>query len=740
MGYVYDIFAEKNEDKIKINLFEIDENKKISKKEDFMDYSILVSREDYKEINLNYEIISSFLNYEQEEIVKIKLPNREEYEKTMQTLKEQDIEVYEKDLNFELAYLIWNQKNLDDKERKQPFKEAYIDIETLQYQENKIISISIFSENLNKVWILNNNFSKNTLKSTKKYNIEIVESEEELIKNFLEALQNENFNLILGWNVVDFDFKILYNKCKKYNIPFQLNNFGFKHTVRVNKDFFRESKVYCPGTVVLDVINLLRINNIYFSDYKLETVATEVLGEAKHIFFDNDDSKGNRIESLYNDNPSKLIEYNYKDSELVHKIVGKLNLLELVYKKTLLANVPIFKINSPIAILDVMYLKQLHERRYIGRSIFNFGEDMKITGAYVVEPEKGFHNNVLVFDFKSLYPSIIMTFNIDPFTYSSNGSIKAPNNASFVREQGILPKLIHWLYTERNKVSKKEDPVKNHTLKIIMNSFYGAMGSPKSRFYNMEVAEAITTFSHYFIKLMKKYFEEKGYDVIYGDTDSLFVKVNNKEAIKEGEKLNKKANEYLDDYIKKNYKLENKLKLEFEKCFTKFFIASKKRYVGKTSKGEISFTGLEAIRSDWTELSQEFQKEFIEKAFKEASKEELIEFIKGYIENLRAGKYDNKLVYKKKITKPLNEYIKTTPPHVKAARQVSNFKGNVVEYVITKDGPVHKSLVDKNTKFDYEHYIHKQLKAVIDDFLKYLEINFEDALGEKRQSNLSKFF
>lgn len=101
------------------------------------------------------------------------------------------------------------------------------------------------------------------------------------------------------------------------------------------------------------------------------------------------------------------------------------------------------KIRSPIATLDIMYLKKLHERGYVAPSIFHSSVGATpIEGAFVIEPEKGFYEDVFVFDFTSLYPSIIMTFNIDPFTYSKGGSIEAPNGARFLREKEFYPNLL----------------------------------------------------------------------------------------------------------------------------------------------------------------------------------------------------------------------------------------------------------------------------------------------------------
>jgi DNA polymerase-2 len=149
---------------------------------------------------------------------------------------------------------------------------------------------------------------------------------------------------------------------------------------------------------------------------------------------------------------------------------------------------------------------------------------------------------------------------------------------------------------------------------------------------------------------------------------------------------------------------------------------------------------MEAIRGDWTELAQNFQRELVDLIFAKKKKEEIEAFILDYVSRLKKGEYDSSLIYKKKITKALNQYTKTTPPHVRAAREVKNFSGRLVRYVLTKDGPKHVSLLPESPDYDYEHYIEKQLGGVSDDLLNSFGIDFEELLMKKKQKSLEGFF
>ncbi len=260
------------------------------------------------------------------------------------------------------------------------------------------------------------------------------------------------------------------------------------------------------------------------------------------------------------------------------------------------------------------------------------------------------------------------------------------------------------------------------------------------------MANAITNFGQEIIKLTARKINEKGFEVIYGDTDSVFVKssLKEKDALKAGEEIQQEINRFYEDYVKKNYNRKSYLDLEFEKMYLSLMFpkvrdstsktGAKKRYAGllKSSEGEkIEVVGLEAIRGDWTEAAQEFQKELLKRVFKE---KDASKFIKNFVKSLQEGKLDEKLVYRKSIRKDLKDYTKTTPPHVKAARKLKKMEGNVIQYYVTTDGP--EPIQDKKHKIDYKHYIDKQIKPIAEQILGLLGKNFDDVLDGSKQERL----
>jgi DNA polymerase-2 len=371
----------------------------------------------------------------------------------------------------------------------------------------------------------------------------------------------------------------------------------------------------------------------------------------------------------------------------------------------------------------------------------------------------GIYDWVVVLDFKSLYPSVMRTFNIDPLDHRPDCTartgeklLKSPNNTCFVDRNGILPNLLQQIWEQRDAAKKRNDQVASLAFKTLMNSFFGVMASPNCRFFSMKLANAITHFARHFIQLIIDEVEKKGYSVIYGDTDSIFVNLaveSQEEAEKVATEIQDTMNEFLIAHIQKEYGRHSFLELEFEKTYKKFLMprvrgreeGSKKRYAGLKVWGDeekMDFTGLEFVRRDWTDLSKEFQLTLYDKVFHD---EPVEKYVKDFVKDLQAGKYDDLLVYKKAVRKELKAYVKTTPPHVKAARILVEKEGklqsNIIEYVITEHGP--EPVEHTSASLDYEHYLDKQVRPIADAILCFFDTNLDEVMKGSSQMTLGGF-
>jgi DNA polymerase-2 len=410
------------------------------------------------------------------------------------------------------------------------------------------------------------------------------------------------------------------------------------------------------------------------------------------------------------------------------------------------------RVGASIASVDSLYLGDLRRRGHVAPSVSSDHVGAPIAGGAVLDSSPGLFRNILVFDFKSLYPSIIRTFNIDPLTYVPPGTpgapddvLRTPNGTVFRREAGILPALVTRLWHERDAARAAGDTLRAHATKILMNSLYGVLAAITCRFFSPAIANAITLTGQHVIHLAAAETRRLGYDVIYGDTDSLFVDPHEDDPTRAAERAQSiltTVSDALERRLREEFGVVSHLELEFEKCYRRFFMpevrqgrgGSKKRYAGllvENGEPRLELVGLEAVRRDWTPLARRFQRELLDLVFHDRPVEA---FIRTLLDDLRAGKLDDLLGYKKAIRKSLDAYTTTTPAHVKAARKSDSPPGRMVEYVMTSEGP--EPVDQRRGALDYEHYVEKQIEPIADAVLRFLGVHFGDIVGRARQLNL----
>jgi DNA polymerase-2 len=295
---------------------------------------------------------------------------------------------------------------------------------------------------------------------------------------------------------------------------------------------------------------------------------------------------------------------------------------------------------------------------------------------------------------------------------------------------------------QREAAKRAGNKVKGHAIKILMNSFYGVLGTPACRFYDPRLANAITSFGREALLWCKERVEVEGRRVLYGDTDSLFVEsgVTRPEAARRfGEDLAEALTRDLSAHIDRRWGVPSRLELEFDRLYLRLCLpalrggtaGARKRYAGLVEGGRVVFTGMEAVRGDWTDLAREVQRELYGRLFQE---EPVEDYLRQVVADLRAGRHDERLVYRKSLRKPPEAYTATTPPHVAAARKIPGKRRGRVAYVITTAGP--EPAEDRHSPVDYEHYLEKQVRAVAEPVLVLLGLDFGKVAGTDRQLSL----
>jgi DNA polymerase II len=610
------------------------------------------------------------------------------------------------------------------------FKVLSLDIET-GAKQNQLYSIAVHltsdSQELKKVFLVANH-SKNLPEF-----IEIYSNEKDLLSGFVNWFKEADPDLIVGWHIIGFDLMFLQAKAIEHGINFNLGRDDLAIVLRSRKagSYF----AYIPGRMVIDGPTTLRTSFYTFEDYRLETVAQELLGKGKLI---TSEDKVAEIEKLFQEDKAKLCEYNLNDSILVTEIFNKTGLIDLLVKRAQISGLLLDQLGMMSAAFDHFYLPKIHRAELVASNINDVQLNEHAAGGHVIEPVPGIYNDVIVLDFKSLYPSIIQSFKIDPVSrlFSNVDTITTPDGFKFSASKHFLPDYINELMNKRIEASKVGDAHLSQAIKILMNSFYGVMGSSGCRFYHPNLPSAITGTGKWLLLQSKEYLHQHGYEVIYGDTDSLFIKLKEGEGVNaqlNGERIVSELNDYWKKRLKTEYGVTSFLELEFEKHYSRFVLTplrggelgAKKRYAGllKTNgEEEIEFVGLEFVRSDWTKLAKEFQVQLYLKIF---NGEEIAGWIRSIVHKLSKGAFDDKLVYRKRLRKEIDEYQKSNPPHVRAARMINKATGTV-EYVITKRGPVPIELTHGD--LDYQHYIDKQLKPIADSVLGLLGESFDSII------------
>lgn len=397
-----------------------------------------------------------------------------------------------------------------------------------QEREDPIIMISFSSNHgLRKVF------------STKNSGFDFAEtlpSEEALLLKFVEIIKSENPDIILGYNSDVFDFPYIRDRAARLGVPLELGVDGSQ--LRFMRRGFANAAVI-KGRIHIDLYPSMR-RNLQLDRYTLERVYLELLGEKKK------DIPGDEIHNCWVDDGEKLeqlFEYSLDDAVAVTKIGKKM--LPLSMELTRIVGQPLFDVARMATGQQVEW--------YLIRKAYEYGDIVpnkpsnsrisnrkRIVGGYVKDPVKGLHENIVYFDFRSLYPSIIISKNVSPDTLKdecgeNNCHIAPEFGYKFLKEPvGFVPSIIGNVLRERVKIKKRMEEstesserqmlnVQQEALKRLANSMYGVYGFIRFRWYSIECADSITAWGRDFIKKTMEKAEEFGFKPIYADTDGFYA-------------------------------------------------------------------------------------------------------------------------------------------------------------------------------------------------------------------------
>ena len=562
---------------------------------------------------------------------------------------------------------------------------------------------------------------------------------------------------IIGWSVIQFDLRVLQKTADACSVPLLLGREGRPIAWRTHPG--RQGYLFAPmpGRVVVDGIEALRAGMWSFPSFSLEAVSQALLGEGKEIGDAYD--KMAEIERRFQEDKPALASYNIRDCALVLRIFDHLDLLPFVLERAQTTGLQIDHFGGSIAAFSHHYLPRMHRLGYVAPNVGDIAAKA-YPGGYVMDSTPGFYDSVVVLDFKSLYPSIIRTFLVDPVGLAEgatadveagadlqSGPVPGPESTLFSRHKHCLPDIVTTLSNARDEAKLKRNQPLSQALKLLMNSFAGVLGASECRFFNPKLVSAVTLRGHEVMKLTRTLVEQRGYQVIYGDTDSIFIWLKrphaNAEAHAVAARLVQEINAWWTRKLREEQQLENFLEIEFDTHYAKFFmptirgseVGSKKRYAGlsvdEEGREEMVYRGLEMARSDWTPLARQFQEGLLSRIF---HCEPYRDFVVDYSKSMLDGQMDGLLIYRKRLRHRLDAYEVNVPPQVRAARlaDAHNAKlnrpqqyqrGGWIQYVMTQSGP--EPLEARHSRIDHDHYLVKQLQPIADAILLPLGDSFQ---------------
>jgi len=654
---------------------------------------------------------------------------------------------YEADIPYVNRYLI----DRINKINKEPIRVCYFDIEIRQGTgfssvddaNNPISLIGVYDS-------FNKKYKQFALKD-----FESKGGEPIMLSAFTEYIQQTNPDVIAAWFGNGFDFPYIMNRMKKLGVD--INRLGRGGYCYSGSGTTR-CKIY--GRVLFDMLEAYKKHFTGATNresWSLDYISKYELGDDT-----GKEEYNGTLDELEQKEYDKFLKYNLRDVELLVLLDNQLKMVDFfdTVRRVAICKFEDVFMNSKTA--DCLCLKYARERNIILPSVTPKFAD-KYEGGYVIECNPKLYENIVVMDFKSLYPSIMIGFNTSYETLDPKGEINIDNKYRFKKEPGIIPSLVKVFLQKRKETVEKRDKTDRRTseyksldmtqkaFKIIANSFYGVLGFKNFRLYNRDVAASITYIARKILKETIDWFNNNGYPVIYGDTDSVFIQVKDKD-IKKIENLNKEVNVYITKYIEQYIDKENNIfNLEFEKAFSILFFkqkagggGAKKKYAGKLywkngATKEINIVGFETKRSDSPQIGREFVRKILNMVLEKVPPEKVARYVKNFTSKIKNGEFTpEELGLPVSINKSLDKY--QNQMHIRASRLANRLhnegirSGDKIKYIFIKgehDVIAFKDKMPKGYEIDYDNMVRRIVTLKIEPIFNSLNWT----LDEKKDNN-----
>ena len=621
-------------------------------------------------------------------------------------------------------------------------------------EKHPIIMLAVYGENFQRVITWKTFDTSN--------DIVFVDNEAALLRAFVKLVEEYKPDIITGYYSDGFDLPYIITRARKHEVGLDI---GLDHSaLRINRG--NKPTVQTVGIVHIDVLSFIRRvigRSMDTNVYTLDAVAQELLGEPKH---DVDmDALAERWDN--NDRLEEFAIYNLKDAELTYHLMFKIlpNIVELVK----IVSLPLYDVSrmSFSQLVEWYIMKQavLLNEMFLNKPSYHqmqYRVEQRAQGALVFEPKPGLYKDIALFDFRSLYPSIIVSHNISLESLKCDCCrdqelvpLEGKKYWYCTKNKGFVSSIIEDLVTRRARVKeiirKENEPdtllmARSEALKLLSNAFYGYLGFNPARWYCAECVSSTTAYGRFYINQVIKQATDCGFEVLYSDTDSVFILL--------GDQSEDDAKKFMEQV---NVDLPGMMELEYEGFYPAgLFVATKageagakKRYALLDSKGRMKIKGFETVRRNVSVITKELQEKVLHIILSENDPEKARNYVKQTIADLRKHKLPvDQMIISTQITKDIDSY-ENIGPHVAAAKRMKEQgrdvpPGTIVKFVVVKgEGKIRDKvrLPEEVVPDDYdpEYYINHQILPAVDKILAVLGFSKEDIAQDQGQSTLGSF-
>src|SRR3989338_11288125 len=626
-------------------------------------------------------------------------------------------------------------------------------------EKNPVIMLSFYGENFRKVFVWKRF-------KTGIEHIEFVNSEAELIEKFKETIDSYKPDILTGYFSDGFDFPYIRARAEKYKIKLDIGLYFSEPRLKSGK----ETTVAINGITHLDIFKFIKRvmgAGLDTYSYDLNAVASELLEEGKH---EVSLAELPDIWDNHNDSLEKFCMYCLHDSYLTYSLAVKMlpTLIEMVK----IVGVPVYDASRMgfSQLVEWYIMRQARQFNEIAPNKPDYGEVQQrrmqtYQGAFVYEPKPGLYKDIVVFDFRSLYPTILSSHNIGPDTIDceccrdASQAIDDGNERHWFcsRKKGFIPILIEDLITRRMRIKEiiKEEKdekfvfldARQNSLKLLANSFYGYLGFFGARWYSLGSARSVTAWGRSYIhKVIEKALKE-GFLVLYSDTDSVYLTLDGKP-----------KNDAMAFADAINVELPSLMELEHEGFYPSGIFVSakmgqfgaKKKYALLSEEGALKIKGFETVRRNWSLIAKNAQEKVLGIILKENDTQKALEYVREIVKDLKNKKIPiDDVVIHTQLQKEMGDYA-NKGPHVAAAQRLKNrgrsiAPGTMIKYVVTQGNDIIRNRVKlpdeiKDADYDADYYINNQVIPSVERIFNVLGYTKEDLLITKEQTKLEGFF